>query len=363
MSKNTIIKTSFAWLSFLVGFDATSQVKENKTQVSTIISTEGEYNFRNHKGNIACLLNVSIESPVFDGFSLQSNLLAAQNLCLTQGKDFSIAQNKQGFSNILLDQSLPLALFQFGINKTFGNSFSAFLGLRNMNCDYFTSDYTSLFTGSSYGMYPTIADNWSVGNYPASAFGLHLEWNLTDNLTLKNSLYNGKASVDWDKVFCFHPKSDGLINISQISYKVNEQDRSLLGEYHLGFVCANTTQETVIATKQANYSVFTLVQQPLYNGNYSLGLLLQAGFSIKRISNTYAYYSVGVIAKDIIKPNFCTAVSVNHALYTYDGNETDVELTFFLPITQTLSLQTALHCITTNAKTNTVGILRLNFEL
>ena len=66
----------------------------------------------------------------------------------------------------------------------------AVCGIRNMNEDYFTSHFMSLFTNSSCGIFPTISANYRIANYPLASMGIHLERKIRE-LTVMASVYNG----------------------------------------------------------------------------------------------------------------------------------------------------------------------------
>lgn len=357
-----INKITIIILSVMVSSSAFSQENEDKIKVETNITTEGEYNFNNKRTNLTNLLNVSIETQQWQGFSLQANLLSAENLRLQENKFYSVIDDRQVFSNILLDEQLPLALFQLGIKKQITDNFSIFFGVNNLNGDYFTSSYTYLFTGSSHGIYPTIADNWSVENYPASSLGLHFDWKIVKGLTFKNSFCNGQASTSWNKVFRFNPKHDGIINVCELSYKQDEKTNTLIGEYHVGFLYAKAVKDEENDDKTNSYSVFVLIEQPFYKGSFNIGMLLQGGYSPKKDNDTYGYYGIGIVGGNIIKEDDEIGIIINRALYKGDEKETDVEITYNLPLLKYLSIQPAIHFINTNDKNNTVGLLRFNFE-
>ena len=78
-----------------------------------------------------------------------------------------LIDDRQGFSNIEAD-NLPFSLSVAGLSFSRGAS-CLFAGLRNMNEDYFASPVTSLFTNSSCGIFPTIAANYPIANYPLSS--------------------------------------------------------------------------------------------------------------------------------------------------------------------------------------------------
>lgn len=357
-----INKMTIMIINLIVSSSVFSQENENKIKVGTNITTEGEYNFNNNKANLANLLNVSIETQQWKGFSFQANLLSAENLRLQENKFYSVVDDRQVFSNILLDEELPLALFQFGIKKQITDNFSIFFGVSNLNGDYFTSSYTSLFTGSSHGIYSTIADNWSVGNYPASSLGLHFDWEIVKGLTFKNSFCNGRASTSWNEVFHFKPKNDGIIDISELIYKQDEETNGLIGEYHVGFLYADALKDEKNNNKTNSYSVFGLIEQPFYKGSFNIGMLLQGGYSPKKDNDTYSYYGFGIVGENIIKKDDKIGIIVNSALYKEDEKETDVEITYNIPIIKYISIQPAIHFVNTNNKNNTLGLIRFNFE-
>ena len=100
------------------------------------------------------------------------------------------------------------------------NSGHLFVGVRNVNEDFFTSDVTALFLNSSEGIFPTVASSYPIANYPYS--GLTLYFDVTKGgWTFRNSLYNGMGYNGWkahDNPFLVRPKKDGIFNMSQLEY-------------------------------------------------------------------------------------------------------------------------------------------------
>ena len=96
----------------------------------------------------------------------------------------------QGFSNIE-EKNLPFAPAVLGLEYRTSRS-SLFLGVRNVNEDYFTSPCSSFFTNSFCGIYPTLSANYPLANYPLAAVGL--DYRLTsDPWEMELSVYNGTA--------------------------------------------------------------------------------------------------------------------------------------------------------------------------
>lgn len=130
--------------------------------------------------------------------------------------------------------NLPFSLSVAGLSFSRGAS-CLFAGLRNMNEDYFASPVTSLFTNSSCGIFPTIAANYSIANYPLSSLGIHYTHE-KERWRIQASLYNGRGYNGFaadNFLFRFRPVSDGLFGITSLNY------RNHGSSYHLGGVLYN----------------------------------------------------------------------------------------------------------------------------
>ena len=96
-----------------------------------------------------------------------------------------LANDLQTFSNIE-EENIPLAIAVLGLDWQVGNS-TLFMGIRNLNEDYFTSACTSLFTNSSCGIFPTLSANYPIANYPVASVGIDYKL-LLENWLFETSL-------------------------------------------------------------------------------------------------------------------------------------------------------------------------------
>jgi hypothetical protein len=342
------------------GINAMAEDKDDSLKITATWTTECEWNIRNGKANWANHLSVGMEKALWKGGECQIALLSATNMRLQKQKSWNVADDIQVFSNILVDEEVALAVAHAGINQKISDNVSVFVGVRNMNIDYFVSPYTTLFTNSSDGILPTIADNFSVANYPDASMGIHAEWNISSSMTLKNSLYNGAASHEWDGVFNVRPAQDGFINITEVSLKGDKG--SMAGEYHAGMVYGNSINEEE-KRKKKNVSAFAIVEQPIYKGEKEVGLLLQGGYTIKKRSTTYAYFGTGIVGQRIFRNDDAIGVQLHRALYSNGVHETHVELTYSMPINRHVTIHPAFHCVRTSGKSNVVALLRCSLSL
>lgn len=144
--------------------------------------------------------------------------------------DESIGQDLQTFSNLDAG-TVPLALSMAGLTWQVSDRHTLYLGVRNMNVDYFASPLTSLFTNSSCGIYPTLSANYPVANYPLASMGAHYRYHkvMTSDggddascFTLQASLYDGTGHRHFtgrDNVFRFCPDGDGVFALADAQYQ------------------------------------------------------------------------------------------------------------------------------------------------
>lgn len=180
------------------------------------VTTKGRYNCAN-------LLRLQASLPIAHGFSVDVGSLST----FMTAKE-SIGDDLQTFSNLDAER-IPFALSVCGVNWNAGDHHSLFLGIRNMNEDYFCSPVTSFFTNSSCGVYPTISANYDIANYPVASMGAHYKFESTigsneanGSIVFQTSLYNGKGYNHFtgrENVFRFCPKNDGLFGLAEVSYR------------------------------------------------------------------------------------------------------------------------------------------------
>ena len=128
-------------------------------------TTELQTNFQGC--NFVNLLRLNAEIPISKSVTIE-----ASTISIAKTRNERLLDDLQTFSNIEED-NLPLAIAVCGANWQINDKHSLFMGIRNMNEDYFTSPVTSFFTNSSCGIYPTISANYPIANYPVASVGMH----------------------------------------------------------------------------------------------------------------------------------------------------------------------------------------------
>lgn len=175
-------------------------------------TTEGQYAVRG-SANWVNLLRLDFSMPLAHG----AGSIEAATIHAFKTHD-PIVGDWQTFSNIETS-NLAAAIAVLGYRHAWRNA-SLFVGVRNVNEDFFTSPLTSLFTNSSCGLFPTIAASYPIANYPFSGLTLYMDVGRAGWL-FRNSVYNGVGHNGWnrhDNPFRLSPAHDGVFNISQLEY-------------------------------------------------------------------------------------------------------------------------------------------------
>lgn len=305
----------------------------------------------NKRTNWVNLLRLNMRLPLANG----KGAFEAATLHVAKTKEETILADWQGFSNIEADNMFA-AIAVLGYMHTWQNA-HLFVGVRNVNEDFFTSDVTSLFTNSSCGIFPTIAASYPIANYPFS--GLTLYFDVTRGpWTFKNSLYNGTGYNGWkgnDNPFLVRPKRDGVFNISQLEYSAHDA-RYFAGltvhtRQHLtcgqeGFVTTdgssaseNNGEEAVSTEKTTNKTTFAwwlYGEQPVWTASdRSVVCMAQYSENTSRKNECYRYAEVGCAYRDSL--NEC-GLSGQYARFQ-EGNEWSMELTWRRQLSETVAVQ------------------------
>ena len=186
-------------------------------------TTEGLWNISGGKTGWCNLLEAAVGTRLWKGARLETGAISTYNLNLP------VADDLQAFSSLDAGPDKAFRLIQAGISQEAGGWLTAYAGLRNIDMDHFTTPFTGLFTNASHGNFPILSSNFPLATYPLAALCLHLEFHPTENLTLRESVYNGVASDRLDRQFRFCPGSDGVFNIASLNYHVGPE------EEHHGF--------------------------------------------------------------------------------------------------------------------------------
>lgn len=292
--------------------------------------------------------------------------IATIHICKTRKE--RLADDMQTFSNIE-ENNMAGNIALLGI--TIGNrNVALFAGIRNMNEDYFTSRETSLFTNSSCGIFPTLAADEAMPNYPLAAFCIDCKVNL-GKWNMETSVYNGQAYHGFKDggVFRIAPAKEGILGIASINHS------SDYGNYYMGssvhnricISCNEREQDKEENTKSKKETEITWwiygEKRIIRHDKISVNILAQYSENINTHDGCRRYAGVGMTADNIIPIRKSNRLGIfsDYAQYT-SCTESATELTWLVQITDHVSLQPALHCIHTGNHTYGIAILRMSYE-
>ncbi|MBK5722232.1 carbohydrate porin [Dysgonomonas sp. Marseille-P4677] len=320
--------------------------------------------------------NIGSKSNWVNLFTLSGNFtpwrngkFSIQTISIYKIQEKRIANDLQTFSNIEED-NMGINLFHIGYTHKI-NDLTLFGGIRNMNEDYFTGEYTSLFTNSSCGIYPTISYNYPVANYPLSAMTLHAEFRFKKSFCIKNSLYNGVARELFSKegsLFSIDPIKDGILNITEFSYSSKSNYHGLynIGTlFHTNHNSFNEYKQEKKKTKKMNYVLWANAEQSIYKQeNKEVGILIQGSLAPTNKNDCFYYYGIGATLSGFVSNRKYDklGVFINKAIF-HENAETAIEITWQYNLNKNIIIQPAFHYIKTGTSQNKIGIIRCNYTL
>lgn len=271
-----------------------------------------------------------------------------------------LANDLQTFSNIE-EENIPLALAIFGVQIRHGKSL-LFIGIRNLNEDYFASPCTSLFTNSSCGIFPTLSANYPIANYPVSSVGAYykLEMNCW---TLEASLYNGTGYRNFtgrENVFRFCPQTDGILSITSLNYQKNDNSYYCGFALHGGLPLDNEdrNKEKMEKTekKELNSIFWGYLEQHIFR---NINILIQYSVNPTEKSGCRNYAGIGILLR---LKNSTGGIFTDYAHFT-NKYEWANEFTWKISCYKKGYIQPTLHLIKNSKEKNIIGLLRIGYEI
>ena len=290
-------------------------------------------------------LYLSLNVPISDALSFRiATITDAETRKTPVLDDYMVYSNVAAGNRIL---TLAVANLQWAIN----DHHSIYLGIRNTNEDYFTSEGTAFFANSSCGIYPTISCNYDIANFPFASPGVHYLYS-SDSFELKSTLYNGLGHRHFagrDNVFRFCPKSDGVFLIGQGEYKHSGSIYSLGACMHYGIA-----EQT--STKKDRTTLWTHVEHAL-----SPNLCLIGGYSHSLANDAFCKDFGGL---GFIRSFSKTKLGIYSCISGFAGsNEYATEVSYNIALNRYCYLQPTVHYIKNSISDGLVGVLRFGIEI
>lgn len=296
-------------------------------------TTEWQWNF-NNKTNWLNQLRLNLSIPVGKG----NDSFEAATLHVAKTNE-TIIDDWQGFSNIEADDMFA-AIAVLGYMHEW-KSGHLFVGVRNVNEDFFTSDVTSLFANGSGGIFPTISASYPIANYPLS--GLTIYFDVTKGgWTFRNSIYNGVGYNGWkhnNNPFIIKPKRDGIFNMSQLEYQYPKGHYFAGAALHTRHFKIDDEGEMATsddATNNTTCAWWIYGEQTIWSvDDKNISAMLQYSENTNHSNGCYKFAEAGCAYKD--SKNEC-GISAQYARFN-QGTECSLELTWKRQLTESIALQ------------------------
>lgn len=324
--------------------------------IALTYTTELQTDFR-RETNWVNLLRADFSLPLTSVLGLE-----ASTISVAKTHKESLLDNLQTFSNIE-EENIPLAPVLLGVSGQTKRA-SFFVGVRNLNEDYFTSPCTALFTNSSCGIFPTLSANYPIANYPVASVGADVKWSITREWLLETSLYNGtgyRRFCGRENVFRFCPRSDGVLSVTSINYQHHDSNYFIGVALHHGVPVDDEAgdETTQIAApsppKETNAVVWGYVEQRLVARTY---VLLQASATPSAQSGCRRYVGAGIVVNGT---KATAGAFTNYADFTSE-REWASELTCYIPCLGKGYIQPTLHLICNSRARGVIGLLRMGYQ-
>ena len=234
----------------------------------------------------------------------------------------------QVVSNIEANESFRL--YEFFFEKPFGRG-KLLLGLRDMNADFYASEFGGFFTNSSFGIGPDVAQNATVSIFNVTAPTIRFSYQLNDDLMVQCALIDGNpgSADDNRNGLGLRVSSDeGFFGIVEAQYTQRFLGKDLDGTLKLGTWKHSGKFDDVINTDAAgnpvvrdgNWGTYAVVDQKLWvrksNPDSHIGGFIQVGgLNPTDRSGIEKYYGGGLVFNGPFaeRPQDCFGIAINMA--------------------------------------------------
>lgn len=239
------------------------------------------------------------------------------------------------------------------------NQFEIVAGLQDLNTDFVSSEFGSLYINSTFGTPSTIADNVPSPIFPLTSIGVSLKWNISDKGNWKIAVFDGLPTelshnahnLNWN-----FNKDEGVFAVSE--YQFTPAFKSgVNGSYRAGIYYHSqlvVTSEENNKTKLYNYNtgLYIIADQMIYQkpgSNGGLGIFAQLAISPKAINTHNLYYGLGLSYQGLFKNREDDKLGIaftNAGFSEKDKkNETVLEICYKAQLTENLYIQPDLQYV------------------
>jgi len=257
----------------------------------------------------------------------------------------------QGVNNI--EATSNTRLYEFWYKHQIGNV-SLLIGQHDLNSEFANTGSGAIFINSSFGIQPDISLNADTSIFPVATLGALVQWDFYSNFAILAGIYNGNPGDEMSNPHSLNwkiSKIDGAMTIMEIHYSPKTR---LQGKYKLGFW--NHSADSTINNKlyKNKFGFYFIADKDIIKGsndsNKRLSSFIQIGVSPTGHSTITNYFGAGLNYKGLLpkRTNDILGLAIAHGNFNKNldfnnddsfKNETAIELTYFLPLNENISIQ------------------------
>ncbi|MDX8381449.1 MAG: carbohydrate porin [Ghiorsea sp.] len=294
---------------------------------------------------------------------MQGGVWFAEGL-MNHGRDPSgFVGDMQTASNIA-DKS-RVRLQQFWYQQTLSDDVSVLVGRHDLNSEFYTSEYASLFINSSFGIGPDLSGNVPTSIWPEAGLGARLAITFDKKFLFRTAIYDGDPSTS--KV---DSSTEGLFWISEVNLSQGKSEYKWgIWQHSADKIAPNGN------VVSSDYGSYMVVDQEVSG---DVGVFVQLGITPQSRNDISNYLGLGMHLKGLFSAlnNDLFGIAVARAGFSsgyrnannLKAAETTIEITYDMPFTQDISIHPAYQWIQhpsgdSSLKAAHVAILRFEVSL
>ena len=229
-------------------------------------------------------------------------------------------------------------------------NFEVIAGLQDLNTEFVSSEYGSMFINSTFGTPSTIADNVPSPIFPLTAVGISLKWNVSLKHSIKAAVFDGLPTdfehnpynLNWDL-----GKDEGFLAVTEYQYSGQS------GSYRAGIYYHSQLIETGEDKKHYyNHGFYIIADQMVIKNpgrEGGIGVFGQVAFSPKAFNTHNFYTGMGLSWQGPFSKRVGDKLGI---AFTYAGfndlsrkSESVVEVSYKAQITENIYIQPDLQYV------------------
>ena len=197
------------------------------------------------------------------------------------------------------------------------------------------TDAALLYINSSFGINSLLAYSYGIAIFPMTAWGLDVEWDITDWLKWQTGVFDVPYGFDDNpyNIRWAFTKEKGAVAVSEFVFGTSFGD-GLEGSYRLG---------AIYQTAMECYEMHTTIEQMFWKGSsHSLTAFAMAAYEPQKINENYANFAAGINLNGVFSKKGNDAMGLGFTTALFDNEyeqETAIELTYKYTFSERFYLQ------------------------